>query len=51
MHKIPQGTSKNAQHYMRNLQQCTKSHEELPNMRKIPRGSSKNAQNLMINFE
>jgi hypothetical protein len=35
-HKIPLGTSKNAQNYMKNFQKCTKSHEELPNMHKIP---------------
>ena len=35
MHKIPRGTSKNAQ----------KSHEKLPNMHKIPWGTSKYAQN------
>ena len=51
MHKIPRGTSKNAQNYMRNFQKCTKSHEELPNMHKIPRGTSKNPQNPMIDFE
>jgi hypothetical protein len=36
MHKIPCGTSKNAQNHMRNFQKCTKSHEELPNVHKIP---------------
>jgi predicted esterase len=51
MYKIPRGTSKNAQHYMRNLQKCKTSHEEIPNMHKIPRESSENAQNLMINLE
>jgi len=51
IHKIPWGTSKNAQNYMRNFQKCTKSHEEHPNMHKIPRGSSENAQNPMIDFE
>jgi aromatic ring hydroxylase len=30
MHKIPRGTSKNAQNYMRKFQKYTKSHEELP---------------------
>jgi hypothetical protein len=29
------GTSTNAQHYMRNLQKCKASHEEIPNMHKI----------------
>ena len=51
MYKIPRGTCKNAQHYMRNLQKCKTSHEEIPNMHKIPRESSENAQNLMINLE
>jgi hypothetical protein len=36
MHKIPEGTSKNAQNPMRNFQKCTKSHKELPKMHKIP---------------
>ena len=51
MHKIPWGTSKNAQNYMRNFQKCTKCHEELPIRHKIPRGSSENAQNPMIDFK
>jgi hypothetical protein len=48
MHKIPPGTSKNAQNPMRNFQKGTNSQEKLPNMHKIRRGSSKNAQDLMI---
>ena len=53
------GTSKNAQHPMRNFQKYTKSHEELPkihkipweNMHKIPRGSSNDAQNPTRKFQ
>jgi hypothetical protein len=51
MHKIPTGSSENAQNPMRNFQKCTKSQEKLPNMHKIKRGSSKNAQDLMIDFK
>jgi hypothetical protein len=51
MHKIPPGSSENAQNPMRNFQKCTKSQEKLPNMPKIKRGSSKNAQDLMIDFK
>ena len=36
MHKIPRGTSKNAQNPMRNFQICTKSHQDLSKMHKIP---------------
>jgi hypothetical protein len=45
MHKIQQGTSKNAQNPTRNFQKCTKSNEELPKMHKITGETSKYAQN------
>jgi hypothetical protein len=51
MHKIPWGTSKNAQNDMRNFQIWTKSHEDLPEMHKIPWLTSNNAQNPTRNFQ
>jgi hypothetical protein len=43
MHKIPRGTSKNAENPIRNFQ---KSYEELQKLHNIPLGTSKNAQDV-----
>jgi hypothetical protein len=45
MHKIPRGSSENAQNPRKNFQKCTKSNEELPKMHKITGEASKYAQN------
>jgi hypothetical protein len=50
MHKIPRGSSENAQNPRKNFQKCTKSNEELPKMHKITGEASKYAQNPTMIF-